>query len=564
MRFYEIDEALQEAIEAGDKAVRVRIGIDFAGGGCALSGGQSFESVFEQDVLEADFYGLKEAAGGTSARGEVFLDNPQGIYSYTREGAGTPVTVSFSMGEGLPWFERFVFYIDDNGIQDIRGPGRKRFVRLGLRDLSARLRKTDEARDWTAPAVFAYSVICDKSQPGRSLVHGIAKRAGLSVSDIDCCTIPVTLPYVRLRKDIWAELSELATAYRCHLECAPEKPLVFAHSPYQAEPLLDDEVSYTFRGEDIFYLRKTARAEFYRNTVRLKINLPVVFEKQEIWRYEEAPVLYDDVPFGKPNGIAETQGVSAQFFQRYPFKYPLVREIEAGEYEGRYRIRDSTGKERAVVYADQIDTKEEAESRLEYEGGPFSYSAYDVTTYPDRAMLTLHKDADGDLYKASIYGRPIVLDVNRSCFMRDEKGIAAYGTAALNVTGSYFSEYEIDGKPGTKVPHYEDWVVRELAERTGKMTSMSFSQYGVSQSETPPESMVTAPSMARREITVKTHRGLFHARVGAKVQIQIAKSKEQGANSKEKMAGKITGFHLRYRKNEAFVSTFKIMEGGKE
>ncbi|MDR2741208.1 MAG: hypothetical protein LBB98_03530, partial [Treponema sp.] len=289
MKFYEIDNALIEAIEAGDKPVRVRIEIDFAGN-------DSFESVFEQDILEADFYGLKEAAGGTSARGDVLINkemnNEQGTMN---NGAGAAVKVFFSLGDGLPWFERFIFYIDDKGVQDIRGPGRKRSVRLGLRDLSAKLRKTDEARDWTAPAIFTYSVICDKTQPGKSLVHGIAQRAGLGVTDIDCSTIPVTLPYVRLKKDIWTELSELATAYRCHLECAPEKPLVFAHSPYQAEPLQEGDYSYTFTGEDIFYLRKTSRAELYRNTVRLKINLPVSLEKQEIWRYEEPPILYDEL-----------------------------------------------------------------------------------------------------------------------------------------------------------------------------------------------------------------------------------------------------------------------------
>ncbi|MDR1447085.1 MAG: hypothetical protein LBI90_09350, partial [Treponema sp.] len=71
-----------------------------------------------------------------------------------------------------------------------------------------------------------------------------------------------------------------AKTYRCHLECAPEKPLVFAHSPYQSEPLQEDEYSYTFSGEDVFYLRKIAQVELYRNTVRLKINLPVVFEKR--------------------------------------------------------------------------------------------------------------------------------------------------------------------------------------------------------------------------------------------------------------------------------------------
>jgi hypothetical protein len=277
---------------------------------------------------------------------------------------------------------------------------------------------------------------------------------------------------------------------------------VFAHSHYQTETLQEDECSYTFTGEDIFYLRKTARAELYRNTVRLKINLPVVFEKQEIWRYDEPPVLYDDI-----------------LQPHYPFKVPLVREIEAGNYEGRYRIIDGNGKERAVVYADDIDTKEEAESRLEYEGGPFAYSAYDVTTHHDRAMLTLHKEDDGDLYKAAIYGRPIVLDLNRSCFMRDSGGIAAYGTAALNVTGSYFSDYEIDGKP-----HYEDWTSQELEERT----------------------------QHRREFTVKTHRALFHARVGAKAQI---------AMSNEQIAGKITAFHFRYRKEEAFVASFTIRDG---
>jgi hypothetical protein len=494
MKFYEIDNALKETIETGDKPVRVRIQIDFSGGGL-------FESVFEQDILEADFYGLKEVAGGTSARGEILLDNPQGIYSYTGAGPGTKVKVSFSLGDGLPWFERFIFYIDDNGIQDIRGPGRKRFIRLGLRDLSAKLRKTDEARDWTAPAVFTHAVICDKTQPEKSLVHGIAQRAGLAVNDIDCSTIPVTLPYVRLKKDIWAELSELATAYRCHLECAPEKPLVFAHSPYQSEPLQEDDYSYIFTGENIFFLRKTAQAEKYRNTVRLKINLPVVLEKQEIWRYEEQPVLYDDL-----------------LQAHYPFKAPLVREIEAGPYEGRYRIIDGSGKERSVVYADGIDTKGEAENRLEYDGGPLSYYTYDVTTYTDRAILTLHKEADCDLYKAAIYGKPIILDLNHSCFLTDSEGIATYGTAALNITGSYFSEHGINGKP-----QYEDWAVRELAER----------------------------KQNKREFTVKTHRGLFNARVGAKVQIKT---------KNEQLTGKINEFHFRYRKHEAFQSSFHVTE----
>jgi hypothetical protein len=227
----------------------------------------------------------------------------------------------------------------------------------------------------------------------------------------------------------------------------------------------------------------------------------VVLAKQELWGYGEAPVLYDD-----------------SLKARYPFKASLVREIEAGGYEARYRVIEAGGRERAVIYADRVDTEKEAESRLVYEGGPFSYSAYDVTTHHDKAVLTLHKDADGDLYRASIYGRPIVLDLNRSCFLRDEGEIERRGTAALNVTGAYFSDYEINGKR-----HYEDWASRELAERTQN----------------------------RREFTVKTHRGLFHARVGAKIRI-LTKT--------ELLHAKISRFTFRYRKDEAFQSVFKIME----
>ena len=497
MKFYEIDHALQEAIIAADKPVRIKIEIEVSG---------HFEAVFEQDIIEANFYSLKEIAGGTTSRGDLLLDNPHGIYSYSNVGAGSQVKVSFSIGDGLPYFHRFIFYIDDKGIQDVRGAGRKLYVLINLRDLSAKLRKTDEARDWTAPAVFTYTVVCDKTQPDKSLVHGIAQRAGLSGNDIDCSTIQVTLPYVRLKRNIWAELSSLASAYRCHLECPVEKPLVFAHSPYQTEPLTDNEYSYIFCGDDIFCFRKTARAELYRNSVRLKVNMPVSLEKQEIWRYDENPVFYDD------------------FMQaHYPFKYPLVREIEAGKYEAKYKVTEENGKERNVVYADLIDTKEEAESRLDYDGGAFSYPHYDITTNHDRAIITLQKENDGDLYNASIHGRPIVLDLNRSCFLTDSEAAATYGTAALNVTGSFFSEYEIGGKP-----HYEDWVSRELSERLQK----------------------------RREFTVKTHRALFNARVGANVKIQTRK---------EELAGTINAFSLRYKRDKALIASFRITEtGGKD
>ena len=176
MEFYEAGEGLEEAISAGEKPARVRIEIDLGG---------RRESVFERDVVEATFAGLKEAAGGASARGELLLDNPGGIYSYRDAGPGTKVNVYFTVGEGLPWLKRFAFRIDERGIQDLRGPGRERRARIGLADESWRLRRADEANDWTAPAAFAYSVACDKARPEKSLAHLIAARAGIGPDAVD-------------------------------------------------------------------------------------------------------------------------------------------------------------------------------------------------------------------------------------------------------------------------------------------------------------------------------------------------------------------------------------------
>jgi hypothetical protein len=104
--------------------------------------------------------------------------------------------------------------------------------------------------------------------------------------------------------------------------------------------------------------------------------------------------------------------------------------------------------------------------------------------------------------------------------LTDNIAVNTYGLAVLNITGSYFSDYDING-----IPHYEDWVIRELAERLQN----------------------------RREFTVKTHRGLFNARVGANVKVKMRN---------EELKGKITAFSFRYRKDKAFVATFKILEQG--
>jgi hypothetical protein len=493
MMFYQIDGAVAGAIASGELALRIGIEIDFDKSG-------AFTPVLEKNILRADFYGLKEASGGTTARGEILLDNPGGMYTNNNLCPNSALRVYFTVGEGLAWFHRFTFYINEKGIQDIRGPGRRRTARLVLRDLSGRLSECDRNSDWNEKRAFTYVTVCDKSRPERSLLHLIAKRAGLGVNDIDCCTIPMSLNYVKLTRDLWAELSELAAAYRCHLECAVEKPLVFAHSPYQSEAEQEDDVSYSFSGENIYYLRETARSDRYRNTVRLKLNPPVSLEKQEIWRYEDTPVLY--TPSMTPY---------------YPFRVHTSREIENEGYGARYVIKDAAGNVRYVVYADNIDTKEEAEARILPRGGGFYFTDYDTASHHDRALVKMAYDGDGDLFSASIWGRPIVLDLNTAYFERNENEIEKFGSCALNVSGSYFSSDGVNGKK-----QYEDWAGRELGERLS----------------------------AGNEITVKTHRAVFHARAGAAVSV----------NTKQKnYSGIVTALAFHYKRGEAFSATVKII-----
>jgi hypothetical protein len=202
----------------------------------------------------------------------------------------------------------------------------------------------------------------------------------------------------------------------------------------------------------------------------------------------------------------------------YPFRNHTLREIENDGYEARYRVVDAAGKVRPVIYADDVDTQEDAQARINTQGGIIEYSKYDVTTHHDKALVTLNSDGDVDLLNASIHGRPIVLDLNRSHYESDTVNIQQYGTAALNVSGAYFSE-SVAGV----YPQYVDWVKRELAERL----------------------------VPKKEYTVKTNRALFHARVGASVRIETQEND---------YVGKINDLTFHYKKGVAFVAILKINE----
>jgi hypothetical protein len=293
MRFYDVSSEMLSAIEAGDLPLRVRIEID-------LSRNGAFTVVDEKDVIQADFYSLKESGGGTAAYGEVLLDNPAGRYLAADGGAGVEVRVWFTVGE-LPWFRRFTLFADERGLQDIRGPWKRRQMRIIMRDGSWRLRVTERERDWTNPAEYAECVVCDAGRREKSLVHLLAKRAGIEKrkvkskkrnadDGIRCGVIGLNVCYALLTRNIWDELSEIAWAYRAQLEFDRENTLVFDGSVYETNIVVDDFTSYTFRGEQVYRIRARVRRDLYRNAVRFKANMPVLLSKREVYAVPDAGV----------------------------------------------------------------------------------------------------------------------------------------------------------------------------------------------------------------------------------------------------------------------------------
>ena len=127
------------------------------------------------------------------------------------------------------------------------------------------------------------------------------------------------------------------------------------------------------------------------------------------------------------------------------------------------------------------------------------------------------------LEELSIWGRPIAVEPNFACFLRDEESIALYGTRALNVTGGYFSDSLYDG-----VPHYRRWTEATLASLC----------------------------RLRKRYVAETNRGIFHARVGALVEVN---EMLLGSGIEERVC-EIEGLSFRFRKGKSFVARFELLE----
>lgn len=495
MGFFELDPSLAAAILDPEKVVKVRLELEDETG--------AFAPVPEDAILEAIFTSGFDTAGGIVSHGHVIIDTSLQPLPPFKETEGK-IKVLFTAGETGRYLHRFTMYTSPKGFMRITEGGRTDKVEVFLEDFPGRLKRTGGFKDWSEAEVLTDIKFADKEDTENSLLYKIAAKGDVVPDEIDSCTVLLTLPYIRLTKDPWEELCELAKASFALLEGGTDKKIIFSASPYltgsiepdEAEPL-DLELFYKVEIEDAL--------DVFNNDVRLRWNKPERLEKQILWLYNDPPIFYD---------------INLQ--KSYPFKLlGEKREIEAEDipYYAPYTAKLPDGKELRAVFADMLDTAAEVETGMVTDTPGLSVEEYDTDSYPEKAIIKLSCSEDTELYELTISGRPIVVKANYSCYRRDTESIDTYGLNVLNATGKYFSDVQV-----LELPHYQEWTERTLIIRKQR----------------------------RRRIRLMSEYGLFYARVGAKT--TMTGIEDAGISCS------VEHLKFTYRKEKGFTAFLRMLE----
>ena len=416
MRFYELPPEVENKICDTDARPFVRIILELSGGDVYIP---------DSDILECVATSYKTEAGGIVNCGELLL---KGIYDIERNSEYVPglgVQIWYCFGDRTNTFFRFHMFVDDSGFQSQETGFLDKTTKVRLIDLSTKLNDTKLQRNWTDAQTFVHSVVCDRLQPEKSLVHIIAARGGIRANEINCGSLPFDIPYVVVAGSAWKELCALAKAYDAVVECGKDLTLSFIESPYDTENDYSEDSDFALDESQITHYRFFNNNDKYANNVRLKYTRYVQTERQKLWSYSDAPVWYDE-----------------DMRPYYPFTDDSRKIISDNDYQAIYTAKNDEGKTRNVVYADQLDSEQDFLEAIEVTGEDKPVVVqYDTSIYKDRAIIQLNRDGKLiGLRKAAITGRAIISETNYSIFVKDDNEIAAKGQIVKNVTSKYMSD----------------------------------------------------------------------------------------------------------------------------
>lgn len=426
MRFYELPPEVESLIKNTEARPFVRIVFELTGGDLYIP---------DSDILECVATSYKSEEGGIVNMAELTLDNMHGTYDTEGNAELAPglgVQIWYCFGERQNTFFRFHMFVDADGFQVEETGYLHKTCKVRLVDLSKKLDDAKLQKNWTDAEAVVHAKVCNKLEPKKSLVHIIAARGGIGPREINCGTLLFDVPYVVVAGSAWKELCALAKAYDSIVECGKDMTLSFIESPYDSENEFNTEVCFSLNENEITHYRFFNNREKYANNVRLKYTRYVQMERQELWRYSDGPVWYDEDM--KPY---------------YPFTDDSRKIISDNDYQTIYTAKNEEGKTRNVVYADGIDSEEEFLEAMEVTGEDKPVVLqYDTRTYRDRAIVQLGRNGKLiGLRKASITGRAIISETNYSVFVKNDDEIAIHGQIVRNVSSKYLSDDLIEDEP---------------------------------------------------------------------------------------------------------------------
>ena len=426
MRFYKVTPEFENAITNIESRPFVRVVLELASGDIYIH---------DSDVLECVMTSYKSEDGGIVNCGELLLKGLYDVEHNAEYTTGLGVQIWYCFGDRTNTFFRFHMFVDDSGFQSQETGFLDKTTKVRLIDLSTKLDDTKLQRNWTDAQTVVHSVVCDRLQPEKSLVHIIAARGGIRANEINCGSLPFDIPYVVVAGSAWKELCALAKAYDAVVECGKDLTLSFIESPYDTENDYSEDSDFTLDETQITHYRFFNNNDKYANNVRLKYTRYVQTERQELWSYSDAPVWYDE-----------------DMRPYYPFTDDSRKIISDNDYQAIYTAKNDEGKTRNVVFADQLTAEEEFLDEMVVSTGSttedFSVVQFDTSTYKDRAIVQLSRNGNLiGLYKAAIFGRAIISETNYSIFVKDDNEIAAKGQIVKNVTSKYLSDDLFENEP---------------------------------------------------------------------------------------------------------------------
>jgi len=161
--------------------------------------------------------------------------------------AGREIKIKATVGEGNETITIFTGFVDKQGfIEKITNTDS--LIEISLHDRSKDLIDTKAV---TKSALAAYTTdddelifvnlkVCDSTDVTNSLVHRIAEIGGVVAGDIISEDLLNVVPFVKLTKNVWPELSELAEAYNALLYFDGDGKLRFVRSQFNLDVIAND------------------------------------------------------------------------------------------------------------------------------------------------------------------------------------------------------------------------------------------------------------------------------------------------------------------------------------